>query len=272
MRRSISSALRASCFVVIVVAGSVAASTASAHPELDEGVRRYEEADFDGALAALERAEASGELERPDLLRLLATRALVFHALDRSEEMHRALSALLSIEPDYELGPRAPPGVRRAADRVRRELHGPIELRARVEAAPGGVRLVVRERNDIAGLVDRIDVAARTEGSSRWRTSRDGSVVLSTSRDPVVEYHATAIGPGGTALVRLGTPDDPQRIRAAGAGEPDARGDATPWGWIAAGAVVAVAAGVVIAVLVSSSSQSSGAVLEPPVWDRGVAP
>src|SRR3972149_2981841 len=71
----------------LVVVG--ASAPVRADGALDAAVGRYEEADFDGALAALSQAEASG-LSRGSYLRLLATRALVHFALGQSEPMLRA--------------------------------------------------------------------------------------------------------------------------------------------------------------------------------------
>ena len=242
-------------------------AVAHAHPAIDRGVALYEEADFEGALAALAEAEGADALERTELLRLLATRALVHFALERHEALTRDLTMLASLEPDFDLGPRAPPALERAFDRVRSRVPSALAVVLRVEAAPQGARVIAATDGDRAGMTRQLTVHARAAGGP-WREGRDGSVSVVASSGAEIEAYATAIGPGGARLARAGSEVSPRTLIVPGGAEEDAGGSGLLW--VGAGAAAVVIAGVAIALAIGLGDASQGdTILEGPVIDRG---
>jgi len=270
--------------IAAALVGCVAAAWLSAAPvraqgPIDRGVELYEQADFEGALAALGEAEASGELERAALVRLLAVRALVDFALNRPEALERDLLMLASLEPGYDLGVRAPPAVRRSFERLREGGDGLLRVVLAVEPMPGGARVVASVHGDRAGMTRRVELAARAP-SGEWRRGEDGSVVLPVASGGEVEAWARAVGPGGAVLATAGSEEAPRRLSVPAAvpeGGAATGGDAAgsggdTWLWIGVGAGSAVLAAAVVAlVIVLGGSGDGQTVLEGPRIDRGAS-
>lgn len=257
--------------LIVSVALLAPARIALAHPAIDRGVERYEAADFEGALAALAEAEASDDLDRTELLRLLAMRALVHFALERHEALSRDLTMLASLEPDFDLGPRAPPAVQRAFDRVRARVTTALSVRLRVEAAPEGARVIAATEGDRAGMTRRIDVRARRAGSA-WRDGRDGSVTLAARPGSEVEAIAAAIGPGGARLARAGSEVSPRRLVVPGGIATES--EEPPWLWIGvgAGALVVGAVAVALAIGLGGGSEDETILLGPEIHRSSSGP
>lgn len=260
------------CLVCLIACGLAlsASSVARAHPAIDRGVEAYEQADFEGALRALAEAEGSGELDRGELLRLLGTRALVHFALDRHEPLERDLTMLASLEPEYDLGSRAPPAVRRAYDRIRARIDQPLGLDVRVAPTPGGARIWTESRGDRAGMVERVELAARTAGGA-WRRGHDGAIVVPGLEDGRVEVWARAIGPGGAVLATAGTERSPREMAVPSAGAAGGGGEADrTWLWVGIGGGAAVVATVVVVLAIALRGSAGGnTTLLGPTIDRG---
>lgn len=237
----------------------LATASASAQPsELDEGVRLYEQAELQAALAALERA-AEGTLERADVVRLLATRALVRFALGFFEPLERDLLAIATLEPDYQLGMRAPPPLHAAYERLQGQISGPLRVRIELEALEAGVRLTARTEGDAANVVERVELSARRVGGE-WQRGRDGNLVLPVLSGERVELYAEAIGPGSAVLASDGTANAPRTETVP----PFRRDQPEPAGMstgakvgIAAGAAAIVAAVVIVAILVAGGAEGT---------------
>lgn len=234
-------------------------SAASAQPtELDEGVRLYEQAELEAALAALDRA-AEGRLERADVVRLLATRALVRFALGFFEPLERDLLAIATLEHDYELGMRAPPPLHAAYARLQGQIAGPLRVTVELEALEAGVRLHARTEGDAANIVEHVALSARRVGGE-WQRGEDGNLVLPVLSGERVELYAEAIGPGNAVLASDGTANAPRTETV-----PPYRSEAAPPRGLSTGAKVGivaasaaiVAAVVIIAILASGGSQST---------------
>ena len=219
-------------------------TAARAQSAVDRGIAAYEQGEFDAARAAFTEAEQSDDLRRDDLVRLLATRALLSFAEGQSEAMLRDLAALATLEPEHDLGPRAPPALRDAFEQAREG--GVLRVSVEGERTPGGVEVRAQVRGDRAGLVRRLSLAARSDGP--WVRSQAGSVSL-TGTPPAVEYHAQAVGPGGATLVEDGTEAVPQRIVLPPIEEPSAGGDDGVAIGLGLAAGVVLAAGAVLAVV-----------------------
>ncbi len=262
------------------------ATTAFAHPILEEAQARFDEADFEGALEAFQRAEQAGDLTRDDVIQLYVQRALVHHTLGDEENLETDLMRLASLEPNYEFGRSVPPVVREAFDRAKERTTGRIRVQAEAQSHAGGVRLEARVTNDTSGIVQEVRLGARAPGNA-W-TQRSNSVLeMPTTSDQTLEIYAEAIGPGGAVLASDGTPDDPvigtvaelaERdfgTTAGGGGNgngneiiaprPEPEGGGVPaWPFIVGGGVLlAAGAAVLIALLVAGGSNNTA--LMPPV-------
>ena len=139
--------------------------------QIDEAMRLIEDADFAGAIAAFDRAEATATLDRPALLRLLSGRAMAAWATGDEAHARRDLVSLASIEPGYQLPPEAPPDLGAAFNDAVSETE-PLALTARWETQTPSP-LLVRS--------DKFSRAKKTAG--HWSipviplTSSGGSIV-----------------------------------------------------------------------------------------------
>ena len=110
----------AACVLVI----AAMASPVHAHPRLDLARVAYEEADLEGATAALDEAFDVGHLERDEYLDALVLRALVASASSRDATRDDALRQIGAIDPGYVLPEEAPPSLRRRYAEIIEELGG----------------------------------------------------------------------------------------------------------------------------------------------------
>jgi hypothetical protein len=263
---------------------SASAGVASAHPILDEAQSRFDEADFEGALAAFERAEQAGDLTRDDVIQLYVQRALVHHTLGDEANLETDLMRLASLEPDYEFGRQVPPVVREAFDRVKGRTTGRIAVRVDAQSHAGGVLLEARVSNDTSGIVQEVRLGARAPGNA-WTQRSNATLEMPASSDATLEIYAEAVGPGGAVLASDGTPDDPvsgtvgelaERDLTGGSGgggggggeiiaPPPDDDDGLPlWPFLLGGGILlAAGAAVLIAVLVAGGSSNTA--LMPPM-------
>jgi hypothetical protein len=229
---------------------------------IDESVRLYEDADLEGALAAIERAER-GPLDKTALLRLLATRVLIRFGLGMFEPLERDLLAIATIAPDYDLGIRAPPPIQQAFERARSRVTAPLALRLEIHAGATGAEVGAATVGDRASVVRRIEIAARPAGASAWRRG-EGRVVLAVEPGDAIEAYARALGPGGAELAVDGSEDSPRRLVASALDETDGGESWLPW-LLAGAGVLAIGAAVVLTLLVvggSDTTRPRGPVLE----------
>ncbi|MFO0683173.1 MAG: hypothetical protein U0234_14040 [Sandaracinus sp.] len=249
---------------VLAVLSGVAPQHAWAHPLVDEGRRLYEEeADFVAALDVLGRAAAGSDLSADDLVDLFETRALVYLAMGRDEDMRADLRRLAAIRPDHALPSTTPPDVVAAFADLRASSPGAPRLTATIEPSALGVTITVRLDNDPAGLVREVRISGRAPGGD-WERATGAPLFVATPSGGVVEYYAEAVGPGGAVIARSGEASAPLRAAptapiAAGGG-----GDEV-WPWIVggAGAAVVVAVVVTVVVLTTSGGGASGTDVSP---------
>jgi hypothetical protein len=251
------------------------ASTALAHPLVDHGYRLYEGADFQGALHAFEAAEAASDLTRDDLIKLLEGRALAHLALGNEEPMEATLVQLASVEPDREMGRAIPPPMRDAFDRISGSTQR-ISITARVEAMPGGARVVAEVNGDSGGLVREVRLAGRELDDDRWTSGTGEELSVVASSGATIEYHAAAIGPGGAVITRAGSEESPLSASTEGVeegeiltssedGDDDGGGVLVPI-LIGVGAAVVIATVIIIVVAASSGGQSDETQFSAPSW------
>ena len=259
--------LRPAALGALTAAAVACPLPAVAQGPVDRAIHLYERGEFERAEAAFREAEEGDELTRADLARLLATRALLHFAAEHAEAMERDLLALALIQPDYALGERAPPAVRRAFRRARG--HASARLALDLAAARRGDAIEVRATvaHDLIDLVRRVELAARAPGEE-WVRSATGRVQLPGGAE-VVEAHAEAIGPGGAVLLSEGTEEAPQVLRLDAA----PGGGATPGGGLDVGLVVGLSAGgaaLVAAIAITAALLAgSSSTLQAPVVDWG---
>lgn len=234
-------------------------AVAYAHPLIEEAARHYESADFEGALAALSRAERADDLRREDLVQLLIQRAVISLALGREAQMRADMAALVSIAPMQELGREIPPQVREAFADALGEDASALTVRATLSPMEGGGRVSAEVTGDPTGVTRAIRVAARAAGAE-WRRG-EGSVAVETLPGATIEFFAEAVGPGGAVLATDGTEADPRRGSAAAAAatrveEAPAEDGGTGLliGLVAGGAALLVLGVVLVAVLASGGT------------------
>jgi hypothetical protein len=271
-----------------VCGGLLLPAVAFAHPLVDRGVRHYDDAEFEDALGAFERAEARADLTRDDLVLLFRTRALVHFAMGSTDAMESDLLRLVALDPEYDVGRGVPPRVRRSFNRIKRRVTEPIGLEVRVLPTEEGLRIEASVVGDEPGLTQNVRIEARTAGQRVYRTADGESLEIVAERDQTVEYVVSAIGPGGAVIVSEGFPDRPRevtpataaesaqgvrtetRVRTFGSGDlqppavDDEGGSSAVW-WILGG--VAVAAAVVVTVLLLTLGGNEDTILLAPTGD-----
>lgn len=248
---------RAISIVVLSLAPLPAAAQAcgdGSAASVDEAVAAYEEADFERAYALFDQLILGTQLSRSDLVRVYATRALLRFADGDSEGMLRDLTALASLEPAYELGPRAPPPVHEAFDRLRGAA---LDLEVVIEPLAVGARVSARVIGDRADIVRAVVVGVRVPGG-RFRESTDGTISIAEASGEL-EYYARVVGPGGATLAVRGERDAPQLERFA----PRSSDDTLAIVLGTSGAALAIGAGVLLAVLFTSAGPTTNEVIGP---------
>jgi hypothetical protein len=220
--------------------------------QLDEARARYEEADFDSALAALARAERGSDLDADGVIELFRLRALVHLGMGDQDAMREDVRALILLRPGVELDETTPPEVREAADAIRGEL-APLRVEATLEPTDEGARIDAAVSGDVAELVRAVRVHTRVAGGS-WLTGAP-PVSLDVPGGAQLAYRAEAIGPGGAVIAEDGTAADPRTWSSSAAVSDD--GGGSPWVLIGIGGALAVGLGVVLAVVLTSGGSQN---------------
>ena len=209
---------------------------------VEQGWQLYQQAEFEAALEAFDRAEARSSLSLSEWVRLLEGRALVFFARADVDAMRATLARLARIAPEHALAPDAPPEIVRALLDARAEVREPLRLELDGERDGGGFRLRASLVGDRGDLVLSLRTHARAHGGA-WTQSDD---TLRIDAD-VVEAWAEALGPGGAQVRARGSADAPLRFAI------EERPNAGPrWGrifGIVGGVVGAVLIATIVAVL-----------------------
>ncbi len=274
-RRWFAFALALGLLVALVPSG-----TAHAHADLDRGVAHAENAEFDSALAAFSAAEASGTLDRDELVVLLTERALVLHAL-KHEEIHeealkRDLALLAMLDPTLTLGRRAPPALAAAFDRARSQQGGALKLKASCRPSPVGMQISAKPSGLDDSSLATVHVYMRREGEQSFSPLPNLSNDVGASEGDDLLYYAEVVTAGGVVIARAGSETSPLSCQApdadgavAGAGgNPRRDGDRRRklWWWIGAGGAVALTAvAITLVVARDDSSGSQTAVGQPMV-------
>lgn len=232
---------------------------------LTRGVERFDEADFSGAIAAFDEAEAGDGLNRADLVDLYVRRASAHLAVGDREAMQRDLRRLASLDPTHAFGPETRPEVRQAFESVR-EGREAVAVDVGHEARPGALRLVGTVVHDPEDLTRRVEIYGRTRGGA-WMNSDDGALVVPAVEGAVVEHYVLVIGPGGATIASAGSEDAPLVVRHDGtlvddstSGPPitdDGGGDNTAVFVIGGVVVVALVVGAILLIALSGSNDAT---------------
>ncbi len=257
-------AARAAVFLAAVVAFSASASRAYAHPLVDEGYRRYSEADFSGALDSFARAWSARGLQRDDVVRVLAGRAMVYFATNDRASLQAALASLAVLEPTYAFPREAPPELAQGLDREVARARGTLGIEVTVEWRGEDAMLSSRVSHDPSRIVSAVRLYARVSGARPL--TGEGTLLVPGARDGV-SYWAEAIGPGGAVLATEGSESAPREAQhdgvalgviedpSGGGATADTGGGVSPWLWVGIGAVVVI--GVIGTLLLVSSGGKS---------------
>ncbi len=233
------------------------ASTAMAHPVIDEARMRYAEARFERALGLLEQAEHQEQLSRTDILALLELRVLVHAAMGQRNRVEESLAALATIDPGYRFSSEVPPDIVEDFRAIAsRQL--PLELAVQTEATPSGTRIHASTLHDDGHIVTAVRIRGRADDAPSWRESTTGELDVPAFDD--LEYYVEAIGPGRSVVATLGNEQEPLRGGSGAATGPQTDPGLSPWPFVAAGAAVLVASAI-IAIVVASDDDV--AVTEP---------
>lgn len=253
---------------VAVGINSLCTIVAHAHPLLDSASELVNRAEFDAALSALYKAEASGELSRRDVVRLLFQRAIVHFALHDQSEMIQDLSGLASLEPDYRFDESVPPPIRRAFPRNQPKL----SIATQQYRLPMGIRIRATVLHDAGQLVREVRIAARVS-DGQWQIYSGNEIRLPLDVGDQVEFYSVVVGRSGTVLAHTGTEQRP--IHSAkffpSTSRTEHTSDAVPrdddesylWWWVGGGTALAVTTAVLIALVVGEHN-SSTTVSPPP--------
>ena len=249
--------------VFILASVLLAPATAFAHPLLDQAQEKFQQAEFEAALALYAQAEDANDLTREDLVELYVRRALVHHALGNEEELELDLFRLATIAPDTDLTRQIPPRVRDAFDAAVQETGGALAIAVRTAPAAGVVRLSTHVERDQAALVREVRLGGRAPGGN-WQSAVNDELVVTPGPDGRIEYWATAIGPGGAPIATSGTESDPRVYTVGGAAtEPDPTpeveddGGGVPFWPFALGGAVLIGAAVVAVLLLGGGNENT---------------
>ncbi|GAB4210365.1 MAG: hypothetical protein OHK0013_30920 [Sandaracinaceae bacterium] len=201
-------AFRSGAWVAVtVVAVTLVPSGVAA--QVDVGRRALEEADFQRAVRAFDRAERGEHLDRQELTALFEGRAMARFALGDETGARGDLRALGSLDPEHRFPAEAPPELGAMLAELVRAAGGGLAFALRWSEVTGGSALSVEVQRDAASLVRSVRIHTRVGVRGRWRTEQARSVVVSHPPGVRVYFHVDAIGPGGAVLLELGTRERP---------------------------------------------------------------
>jgi hypothetical protein len=231
------------------------AAIAQRNPWIAEARRLGEEADFEAALQAFERAQREGGLSRPDVVELFAQRSVIHYALRDEPRMRLDLERLAALEPEYRFGAEVLPQVRTSFDRLRLEVE-PLTLELWVRKEGEQLEISAQYGRPPPQLVLEDRVYVRVRGQP-WRSAAARIAIANPERQPV-EYYAEAFGPGGALLVARGSREQPLRFFYEGPAAAQATaGNSTTLWWVLGGSALLLAgATVLIAAMVSENDHT----------------
>jgi hypothetical protein len=254
-----------------VLAAAAPARAQSDNPDIDRGVKLYQDLEYEKAISVLETALAVPHLTVREKTVGFLHLALAHLALRQTQPAREAFRALLEADRDFVLPPEASQTAHDLFDEVKRSLPPPppkVNAALSASAAPAapaeGAAVTVSARvTDPEGKLAKVIVHHRIRGDQRystvtaqkaaggWSATIPGAFV----KAPAVEYWVEAADATGGAVASDGSADVPL-VLVVGSHAPPAGGTILGkwWFWAGTGAVVA---GVVGGVLLLSGGGNS---------------
>lgn len=234
----------------------------AAEAALVRGLAAASDADFEGARAALEVAEA-GPLTRARRVALYGHRALVSFALGDEEAAEADLARLLALGADASLPESAPPQLWERLERLRREGVRPPTVSTDARIEDGRARITADAMGG-ADLTRAVRIWVRTDDD--W-IARAGAVDRPLPPGTALRFYVEVLGPDAIRLAADGSRATPHLLRTDPAlAQPETGGDDAVWwavlGGGGAAVAVAVAVGLGVALSGGDQTQLSGPTLE----------
>lgn len=248
-RMSLRASIAVTCMLGCMVCGA-RVTYAQNNRLLAAAQQHAEEADFEAALQAFDRAEREGVLSRQDVVELLSRRPIVYHVLHDEARMQRDLACLAALEPRFEFGAEVLPEVRTALAAQQATVE-PLRLTLRLAERGQALQIAAEYGRLPPGLVVEDRVYARLAGQS-WQTGPQRLELANPQREPV-EYFAQAFGPGGALLLERGSRQAPLRFDYPPAASARADGPSA-WPFILGGGAVLLVGATVLAIVLMSDS------------------
>lgn len=187
-----------------------------AHAQLATGRSALDEADFQRAIRAFDRAERSERLDRDGLVSLFEGRVIARFALGARGRAHDDLVRLASIDPAHTFPVEAPPEVAAAFREVVTEAGGGLGASLVWSDGTDTSTLRVTVVRDPGSLVRAVRVRTRV-GERVWRTTqvsaRGGEVPVPHPPELIVSAYAELLGARDVVLGHEGSAEEPVRNR-----------------------------------------------------------
>ncbi|RLB56144.1 MAG: hypothetical protein DRJ42_04240 [Deltaproteobacteria bacterium] len=200
------------CLIALLLWPAAAVAQSAGASDVSEGRRFVQEARFDEAMEAFERAAESTDLGWEDVIALLEGQAMVHHARGDDAAFERAAAAIASIAPAYAPAREVPP---RLSRRLRAATDGGAQLALVATAERSGDSLVVGAElsNDPGRVVNRVVISAEV-GANELADHLGPRVSIPARPSEGVRWYAQAIGPGGAVVASFGSADSPNVVPA----------------------------------------------------------
>lgn len=261
MRIAVLVALGWACsFSIVAAQESMAAAGEEAEQELQLAQAHLEQAEFQEALALYNRMFRDVRMEREQLVRVLWRRAFVLHIIGDSAAAGRDLTALGSLEPDFNLPPDSPPSLTRAFNSIDRGTR--LGVHCSTHALEVGVHVQCRVVGDPSRLAQHVRVHYRSP-TGAWEVVR----APASLPGPVegLAYFGEAVGPGGAVLARDGARDRPHRVASSMvvSDTTASSGDDELYLGLGLGIGAALLVGIIVGVIVVSTQSTEFSVTGP---------
>lgn len=195
----------------VVMAAIVASCLLAASPvaaQLEAGRRALDEADFQRAVRAFDRAERTERLDRAGLVSLYEGRVIARFALGTRSRAQRDLEILGSLDPEHTFPVEVPPEVGEALATVVRRAGGGLAAQLTWRDDAAGSTLEVEVVRDVASLVRSVRVHTRV-GDAPWSESSEREIHLPHAEGVAVAAWVEVLGERDVVLVSEGSAERP---------------------------------------------------------------
>lgn len=184
------------------------AAPARLYAQLDVGRRALENADFQRAIRAFDRAERVDPLDRDGLVSLYEGRIIARFAVGTRSRARRDLQILAELDPTHTFPVEVPPEVGEALAGVVAEAGGGLGASLAWSDVEGASVLRVEVQRDVAELVREVRVHTRA-GDGAWSSSTEREVRVAHAEGEAVAAYVELVGARDVVLVREGSAEQP---------------------------------------------------------------